>query len=156
MSKTFDEYISDNPEINIISKENISLLKIKLGKSHRKESDWATIKGILISHDVITVNIQKPVAGIKSVHGILCEENKLMIFTNIDDCEKHIRNLHATSSISRFVNIVSLPFESVLYVSEKTDMPVLIDMTDEKNQKFIIYYPHLKELKTAILTDMCK
>ena len=47
MSKAFDEYISDKPEINIISKEDLSLLKIKLGKSHRKESDWAAIKDML-------------------------------------------------------------------------------------------------------------
>lgn len=60
MSKAFDEYISDKPEINIISKEELSILKIKLGKSHRKESDWSAIKDILISHDVMTVNILKP------------------------------------------------------------------------------------------------
>lgn len=153
MSKAFDEYISDKPEINIISKEDLSLLKIKLGKSHRKDSDWAVIKDILNSHDVITVNIRKPQRGIKSVNGVLCEDNSLFVFTNIDDCEKHIQSLHSTTSLDRFVNIGSLPFESVIEISNQTRMKVYIDLVDEKNQRIIIYSPQLKKLETAILAD---
>lgn len=153
MSKAFDEYISDKPEINIISKEDLSLLKIKLGKSHRKESDWAAIKDILNSHDVITVNIRKPQRGIKSVNGVLCEDNSLFVFTNIDDCEKHIQYLHSITTLDRFVNIGSLPFESVIEISNQNGMKVYIDLVDEKNQRIIIYSPQLKKLETAILAD---
>lgn len=153
MSKAFDEYILNKPEINIISKENLSLLKIKLGKSHRKESDWAAIKDILNSHDVITVNIRKPQRGIKSVNGVLCEDNSLFVFTNMDDCEKHIQYLHSTTTLDRFVNIGSLPFESVIEISNQTGMKVYIDLVDEKNQRIIIYSPQLKKLEIAILAD---
>lgn len=154
MSKAFDEYISDKPDLNIISKEDLSLLKIKLGKSHRKESDWTVIKDILNSHDVITVNIREPQRGIKSVDGVLCEDNSLFVFTNIDDCEKHIQYLHSTAALlGRFVNIISLPFESVIEISHQTGMNVYFDMIDEKNQRIIIYSPQLKRLETAILAD---
>lgn len=153
MSKAFDEYISNKPEINIISKEDLSLLKIKLGKSHRKESDWAAIKDILISHDVITVNIPKPQRGIKSVNGVLCEDNSLFVFTNIDDCEKHIQYLHSTTILDRIVNIGSLPFESVIEISNQTGMKVYIDLVLEKNQRIVIYSPLLKKLETALLAD---
>ena len=154
MSKSFDEYIADKPELNIISKEESALLKIKLGKSHRKESDWTIIKNILTSHDVITVNIGNQTNGIKSVHGVLCEENKLIVFTNMDDCKKHLRYLHSISLIDRYVNIESLPFESVIDISDQTDMPILIDVANEKNRRLIIYYPHLKKLEAAILAPM--
>ena len=46
MSKDFEEYIADKTRLNLASKEEVSLIKIKLGKSHRKESDWEVIKGI--------------------------------------------------------------------------------------------------------------
>ncbi|MDE7476844.1 MAG: hypothetical protein K2M91_02670 [Lachnospiraceae bacterium] len=49
MSKDFDEYIANRPELNLVSKEEVSLLKIKLGKGHRKESDWEVIKEIFPS-----------------------------------------------------------------------------------------------------------
>ena len=51
MSKEFDEYIADKPEAKLATKEEISLLKIKLGKSHRKESDWEVIKDIFYKRD---------------------------------------------------------------------------------------------------------
>lgn len=44
-----EEYVADRPELNLISKEEVSLLKIKLGKSHRKESDWEVVKEIFIN-----------------------------------------------------------------------------------------------------------
>ena len=154
MSKAFDEYISDKPEINIISKECLSLLKMKLGKSHRKESDWEAIKDILTSHDVITVNIQKPQRGIETINGVLCEDNNLIVFTNIDDCEKHIQYLHSTITLDRFVNIISLPFESVIEISNQTGLMVYIDLVHEKNQRIIIYSPQLKKLEAVILADM--
>lgn len=151
MSKEFDEYIADKPGLNLISKEELSVLKIKLGKSHRKESDWDVIKKILTSHDVITINLPKIHNRLRSVHGVLCEDNKLMVFTNIDDCESHIHFLHSKWSLDRYVNIVSLPLADVIHLADDNGMPVCIDITDKPNERFIIYYPELKELKAVIL-----
>ena len=36
MLKEFDTYIADNTEFDLIPKDKVSLIKIKLGKSHRK------------------------------------------------------------------------------------------------------------------------
>lgn len=46
MTKEFEEFIAEKPEFNIATKEEVSLIKIKLEKSHRKESDWEVIKDI--------------------------------------------------------------------------------------------------------------
>lgn len=83
----------------------------------------------------------------------MCEDNNLIVFTNIDDCEKHIQYLHSTTMLDRFVNIGSLPFESVIEISNRTVMKVYIDLVNEKNQRIIIYSPQLKKLETAILAD---
>ena len=49
MAKEFEEYIADKPELNLVSKEEVALLKIKLGKSHRKESELCTDKTCIIN-----------------------------------------------------------------------------------------------------------
>lgn len=41
-------------------------------------------------------------------------------------------NKNSTTTLDRFVNIVSLPFESVIEISNQTGMKVYIDLVDEK------------------------
>ena len=67
MAKEFDEYIADKPELNLASKEEIALLKIKLGKSHRKESDWDVIKEIFWKRNMLTFTPTKRVRGVTSI-----------------------------------------------------------------------------------------
>lgn len=151
MSKEFDDFIADKPYLRIISKENVSMLKIKLGKNHRKESDWTIIKKILYNHDLITVNVTRPVPGITSVEHILCEENALLAFSNFDDCEKHIRYLQTFTSLERYVEVGSIPFETVIEVADNRQMPVYIDLTMEPNRKIIVYNPQERRFTASLL-----
>ena len=48
-----DIYGINAREHNLISPGELSIIKIKLGKSHRKESDWTVIKNILYARNVI-------------------------------------------------------------------------------------------------------
>ena len=40
-------------DTNLISEKDLSLLKIKLGKSRRNQKDWDWISELLVSHDVV-------------------------------------------------------------------------------------------------------
>ena len=91
MTKESEEFIADKPELNIATKEEVSLIKIKLGKSHRKESDWEVIKGIFQKRNFITFIPAKNMEGITSVRNIPCVRGYLIVFSNIDDCTQYIR-----------------------------------------------------------------
>ena len=110
MDKEFDKYIADKPGLNLISKEEVALLKIKLGKSHRKESDWDVIKEIFWKRNVLTFTPTKRVRGVTNIEKILCEDDYLVVFSNIDDCTRHIRELQHRGILDRYVQIGTIPF----------------------------------------------
>ena len=75
----------------MIPKDKVSLINIKLGKSHRKESDWTVIKDILSAHNLIVCEPGVPDRHLKVVEHILVEDRILVAFTNLEDCEEHIK-----------------------------------------------------------------
>ena len=83
MYQEFETFIAHNvEEHNLISKEDLDRIKIKLGKSHRKESDWAVIKDILSSHNVIVVEPAKQIAVYLSKN-IFCMRMDFLLFSQI-------------------------------------------------------------------------
>ena len=150
MSKEFDEYIADQPELNLISKEDINLMKIKTGKSHRKESDWDTIKKILMAHDVITADPVSGAGAVDSLENILLEDGALHVFTNMDDCEQHIRSLQKRfGDIGRCFQISSMAFEDVIQIAEENEVDVLIDRQDQTDSRCLAYVCSAKRLKVV-------
>lgn len=86
----------ENEEVhNLIPIKDVDLIKIKLGKSHRKESDWEIIKDILSSHNVIVAEPEEKDSRVKIVEHIICEEDRyLFVFTNFKDCGEYIKGLN--------------------------------------------------------------
>ena len=77
----------DSFDHNLIPSEKLSLLKIKVGKNHRKESDWDVIKDILSSYRIITIEPATKVIGFRVIEHVLCRGNTLFVFTNVEDCQ---------------------------------------------------------------------
>ena len=152
MSKEFDDYIADKPGLNLIPKEDVSLIKIKMGKSHRNKKDWETIKEILVSRDILTAEPMRKNRKVASFEHILCEEGALVVFTNIDDCQRHIKDLNKSGrNASRYFQIQSLSFESVIGIADENLMDVYIDIQNELNCKCMAYFSREKQLKVVIL-----
>ena len=153
MAKEFDEYIADKPELNLVSKEEVALLKIKLGKSHRKESDWDAIKEIFWKRNVLTFTPTKRVKGVTNIEKILCEYGFLVVFSNIDDCTRHIREMQHREILERYVQIGTIPFVNVLEIADQSNKDVLIDVGMERNSKCFMYAYKGKELRAVILEN---
>ena len=151
MDKEFDKYIADKPGLNLISKEEVALLKIKLGKSHRKESDWDVIKEIFWKRNVLTFTPTKRVRGVTNIEKILCEDDYLVVFSNIDDCTRHIREVQHRGILDRYVQISTIPFVEVVEIADQYNKDVLIDIVEERNSKCFMYVYKGKELKAVIL-----
>lgn len=151
MAKEFDEYIADKPELNLVSQEEVALLKIKLGKSHRKESDWDVIKETFWKRNVLTFTPTKRARKVTNIEKILCEDGFLVVFSNIDDCTRHIREMQRRGILERYVQIGTIPFLDVLEIADRHNKDVLIDVDEERNSKCFMYAHKSKELKAVIL-----
>lgn len=150
--KEFDEFGVDRSEWNLASREEVSLLKIKLGKSHRNESDWETIKEILTRRNMLTFIPPKKAEGLSRVETVLCENGRLSVFTNMEDCTRHIRFLQLEGKFRGYVEIGAIPFEDVVDIADRHGMSVLIDVGEAVNSKCFMYEPAEQRLKAVIMT----
>jgi len=149
--KEFEKYVADKPEWNLVSKEEVSLLKIKLGKSHRKEADWAVIKEILGKRNVLSFIPPEKAKGLTTVEKVLCENGSLTVFTNMEDCTRHIQVLQLKGKFRGYVEIGYIPFEDVLDIADQHGMNVFIDVSDAINSRCFMYEPGERQLKAVIM-----
>lgn len=153
MTKEFEKFIADKPELNIATKEEVSLLKIKLGKSHRKESDWEVIKDIFYKRDLITFIPSKKMKGIKLVEELPCEWGYLIAFSNIDDCTQYIDEKQYRLKSQSYVQIISVPFMDICEIADRNDVDVLIDVNGGINSKCFIYAHREERLRAVIMAE---
>ena len=152
MSKEFDTYIADNPEFNLIPKDKVSLIKIKLGKGHRKESDWTVIKDILYEHNLIVCEPKARDRHLKAVEHILVEDGKLVAFTNLGDCEEHIKNLNQRDrKIGRLFQLGVMPFDQAVDVSDAYGMDLYIDLQEKINTMCMAYIHGEGKIKAVMM-----
>lgn len=81
---------------------------------------------------------------------MLYEDGVLVAFTNIDDCEKHIRGIGE----GRYFHLGSMPFTELIRLADDEGKDVFIDIQDELNCQFIAYEHKTRELKAVMLSRM--
>lgn len=150
MPKKFAKFIADKPDLNIATKEEVSLIKIKLEKSHRKESDWEVILDIFYKRDFITFIPPKNVKEIKMVEGLPCESGYLIAFSNTDDCMQYIDDKQYVLKSRSYVPIISVSFMDLCDIADRNDVDVLIDSNGGINSKCFIYAHKEERLKAVI------
>ena len=153
MEESFQKLLEENPGIALIPKEDVSKIKIKMGKSHRKESDWDVIKEILYNHDLITAAPQNTTHYVNGVSGVLCEEGVLIAFTNFDDCERHLKELYKRDNrIGSMFHITSVAFPDIIEIADKNKKDLFIDIQDKANTMFMAYLYETREIKAMMLS----
>ena len=153
MQKAFEDFTARNAEgHNLISQKNVNLIKIKLGKSHRKESDWVVIKEILSSHNVIVAEPVKPDRLVPVKEHILCEDGSLVVFTNIDDCTEHIIHLNRQDGVpDRLFQLGSMPFIEAVDIAEEYGMDLYIDLQAKPNTRCMCYVAGEGKIKAVMM-----
>ena len=99
---------------DLISKKDVSRIKIKLGKSHRKETDWEIIKEILSSSNVIVIEPRKPDLDIKVLDHIAYRKHYFYIFTNLQDAMQFVRKVNVEDNKIGRDFFFGTPLKSVL------------------------------------------
>lgn len=152
MSKEINTYMANSLEFNLIPKDKVSLIKIKLGKSHRKESDWEVIKEILSGYNLIVCEPKSPDRHLKTVEHILVEDGILVIFTNVEDCETHIKNLNLKDGRpDRLFQLGVMPFDQAVAVSDTYGMDLYIDLQAKVNTMCMAYVHGEGKIKAVMM-----
>ena len=130
----------DSFDHNLIPSEKLSLLKIKVGKNHRKESDWDVIKDILSSYRIITIEPATKVIGFRVIEHVLCRGNTLFVFTNVEDCQEYIKSVaRDAGGTGIYFSMGSIGLNDVIDIAHREHMDIYIDANGDKNRKFIRY-----------------
>ena len=74
-----EEFNEQNEEYGIISSHDLDLIRIKLGKTHRKESDWVVIKAVLQKHNLFVAEPMKPDPRYPVIGHILSDGRRLHV-----------------------------------------------------------------------------
>lgn len=133
-------YFENHPEYNLIPDDKVSIIKIKLAKSHRTEADWITIKDILSSYNLIVCGLDAPDKEIKTTEHILTEDDALITFTNIDTCQNYIQLQNELfGRHDEFFKLGAISFDDLIIIAEKHEMNISIDPQNEDNKTFMMY-----------------
>ena len=150
-----DIYGINAREHNLISPGELSTIRIKLGKSHRKESDWTVIKDILYARNVICMEPAGPDSLLKAKDHILCENNVLFVFTNTKEACAYIQELNARHlAPGRLFQVGSIPFVQAAAAADHYRMNLYIDMKSDGRERFMVYYPGEKEIRAVLLAKI--
>ena len=120
-----------------LSEEEIAKLKIKIGKKHRTEKDWAFIKELLEERAVFTANpMDEKIQKKCCVEGLLKDNGRLVVFTSLKACKDYLDEV-GTIRYGRYMTIGNIPFRSVLEIAVDYGEKVYIDPNDPTDMKIL-------------------
>ena len=120
-----------------LSKEEIDVLKIKIGKKKRSEKDWTFIKELLADRVVFTANpIDKDMKACHCVEGVLKGDGALVVFTSVDTCTDYLDEI-GMRKYGRYMEIGNIPFRSLMEIAVDYGERVYIDPNDPTDQKIL-------------------
>lgn len=136
---------------NLIPEDKLGILRIKVNKSHRKESDWEAIKDILNAYCLVTAEPMARIPGVRAIDHVLCRNEALVVFTNVSDCQEYAKMITKTvGHKGRFFMIGSIGFYDVVDIANRERLDIYIDPKNEKNHSFIRYKWDEKKLAVSM------
>ena len=140
---------------DILSEADVNMIKIKLGKSHRKESDWDFIKTILSSHSVLTIAPVNEDPQVPTVEGILYEDGAFVVFTNRDDCDQHVRHINRVDGTpERIFEVRAIAFDDAVSIADQYGKDLYVDFQPEENSTCLVYQAASHTLQAVLLQDI--
>lgn len=120
-----------------LSKDEISKLRIKIGKSHRTEKDWTAIKALMEDRVVFTANpVDEKMSKEYCVEGVLKDDGALIVFTSVEACTDYLNRI-GTHRFGRYMTIGNIPFSSVIEIAIDYKELVYVDPTDPVDMKIL-------------------
>jgi len=130
--------------LNLLTKEDLSLLNIKLGKSKRGMKDWDQIREIFHGRDFFTycINISNPVA---------VEDNYIVAFTSKEEIDNHLALIGQMGILQSNAYVISYGYDELIDLAEQMKKDVIFDLQYETNRGYYVYGVENHKLKVVIL-----
>ena len=126
-------------DANLISDKDLSIIKIKLGKSKRNEKDWSVIKEMLLTHDLIVPESFDENEVIGNVGGAMRIDQMLIAFTNPDDCSRQMKAFSEDLEMTLRWQMKFMPFTDLGNIADDAGLILCIDMITDGRNRFITY-----------------
>lgn len=125
-------------DTNLISEKDLSLLKIKLGKSRRNQKDWDWISELLVSHDVVVPQYvgEKSTAGNETA--IIIGE-MLPVFTSAEECGRQMQVFAREIGKATEYRMTVRPYEEMAMTADAAGLTLCVDPKTDGKNRFLTY-----------------
>ena len=137
---TSEELQQAHPEFNLLSPEDCAFLDIKLSKRKIGYKDYEQMKQRLAGHSLMVVQTGEVLPNAKTVEGYLVEENRLMVFSSLNNCGEYLQYLGTENGLSDCgIPVAILKVEEVTKLAEKYNLLAVLDGTEEPGKGMLVY-----------------
>ena len=136
-------------EEDILSADEVAMIKGKLALEHRSEDDWDEIKDLLAERRIILIS---PASGYLSIEHILVYEGRLIAFTNVEEAYRNTIMLsgddHMLSGDDHTIfQFGTIGFFEACEIADRNDMELFIDPVWTPGPRFLAYKDGRIEVK---------
>jgi hypothetical protein len=137
---TSEELQQAHPELHLLSQEDCAFLDIKLSKRKIGYKDYEQMKQRLAGHSLMVVRPGDVLPHAKTVEGYLVEENRLMVFSSLDNCGDYLQYLGTENGLSDCgIPVAILKVEEVTALAEKYNLLAVLDGREEPGKGMLVY-----------------
>ena len=137
---TSEELQQAHPEFNLLSPEDCAFLDIKLSKRKIGYKDYEQMKQRLAGHSLMVVQPGEVLPNAKTVEGYLVEENRLMVFSSLNNCGEYLQYLGTENGLSDCgIPVAILKVEEVMSLAEKHNLLAVLDGKEEPGKGMLVY-----------------
>ena len=144
----------NDPDVNILSERDLSVLDKMLEKPHRTDEDWEEIKDILLDADLFPLQPPKSKANAKrfrAVDGILCEDGVLRAFTTLEKCQAYMQKL-SKKIRGRYYGINIISFYTMMETAKREKTRIIIDEPENIFKHFFLYDGETELITASLLS----
>lgn len=137
---TSEELQQAHPEFHLLSPEDCAFLDIKLNKKKISYKDYEQMKQRLAGHSLMVVQPGDVLPNAKTVEGYLVEENRLMVFSSLNNCGEYLQYLGTENGLSDCgIPVAILKVEEVTSLAEKHNLLAVLDGKEEPGKGMLVY-----------------
>lgn len=137
---TSEELQQAHPEFHLLSPEDCAFLDIKLNKKKISYKDYEQMKQRLAGHSLMVVQPGDVLPNAKTVEGYLVEENRLMVFSSLNNCGEYLQYLGTENGLSDCgIPVAILKVEEVMSLAEKHNLLAVLDGKEEPGKGMLVY-----------------
>ena len=134
----------------LISKQELSALKIKLVKRHRSQKDWNIINELLLNHDLIVPESLDEDYNIEMIHGAMCLDGAFIAFTNMVDCSSVMKFFFEDKMGPLRWQMNFKSFVDMAHIADAAGCSLYIDPILDGKNRFISYSQGHVEANIAV------